>query len=217
MVYSTTLIDRREIARQTMAFYFARPTGFSFTAGQYIDIDAFEETRSMTLASTPCEAHLMIVTRMTGSSFKERLRSCPLGTAVTITGPLGSFGRRLQEGVPTIALAGGIGVTPFRSMALSRTFGTWSDDRLIVSVREHDDAALLDELAQYVSTTVILSGVHGRLDQERLEHHVAMPSSCQYLIAGTEGFTATMHNILSGLGVPNPQIHHDRFSGYTDA
>jgi ferredoxin-NADP reductase len=36
--YSSTLLSRTEVARDTMAFYFQKPPGFQFKAGQYIDL-----------------------------------------------------------------------------------------------------------------------------------------------------------------------------------
>ena len=37
-IHRVRLIARREVALRTMALYFERPAGFSFNAGQFIDL-----------------------------------------------------------------------------------------------------------------------------------------------------------------------------------
>ena len=37
-IYQVALKKRQEIAKGTMAFYFDRPAGFTFKAGQFIDL-----------------------------------------------------------------------------------------------------------------------------------------------------------------------------------
>src|SRR5690606_27711157 len=79
--YRTRLIARSEVARKTMAFYFERPAGFSFKAGQSIDLmlldpsetDSKGNTRAFTIASAPMEEHLMVVTRVRDTAFKRAL------------------------------------------------------------------------------------------------------------------------------------------------
>ncbi len=66
------LIARREVAKRTMALFFERPVGFSFKAGQFIDLmlldptetDSEGNTRAFTIASAPSEERLMIVIGM---------------------------------------------------------------------------------------------------------------------------------------------------------
>ncbi|HEV2732901.1 MAG TPA: hypothetical protein VGV15_22960, partial [Terriglobales bacterium] len=36
--YSSTLLGRKKVAEETMAFQLERPSGFQFKAGQYIDL-----------------------------------------------------------------------------------------------------------------------------------------------------------------------------------
>src|SRR5262245_66121313 len=98
-------LERREtVAEGTMAFYFSRPAGFQFRAGQSLamslvdppETDGKGNTRTFTIASAPHEAELMVATRMRDSAFKRYLKATPAGTPVRIGGPHGDM--LLQDG-----------------------------------------------------------------------------------------------------------------------
>jgi ferredoxin-NADP reductase len=75
------LNGREQVAEGTMAFYFEKPNGFEFRAGQAIDItlldppetDSEGNIRTFSIASSPFEDGLMIATRMRDSAFKRVL------------------------------------------------------------------------------------------------------------------------------------------------
>ena len=151
---TTKLAYRQEIAEGTMAFHFEKPPGWTFEAGQAIDItllapsetDAEGNTRTFTIASAPYEKSVMVATRMRDTAFKRMLKVMPVGTAVQMEGPAGDL--TLRDAARTaVFLSGGIGITPFRSIAFAaakehlphRIF-------LFYSNRRPEDAAFLAEL-----------------------------------------------------------------------
>src|SRR5688572_19331544 len=99
MPSKATLKGRKEIAAGTTAFYFERPTGFLFEAGQAIDLilphsavsSAKESVHAFSIASAPQESDLMIATRMRDSEFKKALAVLPVGTEVEVDGPFGTL------------------------------------------------------------------------------------------------------------------------------
>jgi ferredoxin-NADP reductase len=107
-----------------MAFHFEKPPGFAFKAGQALawtlidppETDDEGGMRNFSIASAPGEADLMIATRMRDTAFKRVLKTMPLGTEVHIVGPFGSLTLHQNTARPAVFLAGGIGITPFRSM-----------------------------------------------------------------------------------------------------
>jgi ferredoxin-NADP reductase len=121
----TRLLDRQGVADGTMAFYFEKPSGFEYKAGQFADYtlidppesDSEGDTRGFSLASAPYEPRLMATTRLRDTAFKRVLRTLPIGTA-----PAGRPLRRVDPAHdttrPAVFLTGGIGITPVRGIAL---------------------------------------------------------------------------------------------------
>jgi ferredoxin-NADP reductase len=123
-ITAAKLLSRHEVAEGTMAFRFERPAKWAFKAGQYLDMtlldppetDSEGNVRSFSIASGPHEETLMVATRMRDTAFKRVLRTMPLGTAVKIEGPSGEVTLPDSLKRTSVFLAGGIGITPFRSM-----------------------------------------------------------------------------------------------------
>lgn len=123
------LIDRQTVAQNTMEFRFAKPADITFTAGQNINIklsqllyeDKRGPRRTFTLSSAPYEDYLSVTTRMTGSGFKKTLAELPFGTEVEFMGPKGEFALQTRW-KQAVLIAGGMGITPFRSMILQSLY-----------------------------------------------------------------------------------------------
>ena len=151
------LKSRREIAEGTMAFHFEKPPGFAFKAGQALawtlldppETDDESRMRNFSIASAPGEPDLMIATRMRDTAFKRVLKTMPLGTEVRIVGPFGSLILHQNADRPAVFLAGGIGITPFRSMLRQAAEQKLPHHIfLFYSNRRPEDAAFLEELEE---------------------------------------------------------------------
>ena len=76
--YQSRLLSRVEVAQNTMAFHFEKPTGFDFTPGQSVDLtlinppetDAEGNTRTFYIASATFENQLIFATRMRDMALK---------------------------------------------------------------------------------------------------------------------------------------------------
>ena len=121
--YKVELKRREEVAEGTMAYYFEKPAGFQFKAGQFANdtpIDPPEAAvegnlRTFSLASAPLEEDLLVATRMPDTAFKRVLKQ---ERKIKLGGPFGAFTLYSDSTRPAVFLAGGIGITPFRSMIL---------------------------------------------------------------------------------------------------
>jgi ferredoxin-NADP reductase len=80
------------------------------------EMDAEGNVRSFSIASAPHEDTPMVATRMRDTAFKRVLNTMPLSSAVKIEGPSGSLTRHNNVKRTAVFLAGGIGITPFRSI-----------------------------------------------------------------------------------------------------
>ena len=121
--FRTRLLSRSSVAEGTIAFHFARPSGFSFKAGQAADLtllnppetDSEGNIRTFSIASPPFE-ELTFATRMRDTAFKRSLKVVPIGTEINVASPSGSFTLHRNANKPAVFLAGGIGITPFLSI-----------------------------------------------------------------------------------------------------
>jgi len=118
-----TLLDKRELKPDIFEFVFEKPQGFTFQAGQALNVklpellqeDPKGPRRVFTIASAPHEEHILITTRITSSRFKKSLQQISAGTEIEFAGPFGNF---VLKDLHVLMIAGGIGITPFRSMIM---------------------------------------------------------------------------------------------------
>src|SRR6266550_1208147 len=117
--YAVRLLRHEAAAWETRTFYFERPLGFRFTAGQSIEIalpvsDAPESDRihTFSICSAPFENHLAITTRLRDSPFKRTLRLLTQDDTVEVEGPYGKFVVTQKTPRPIVFLVGGVGITP---------------------------------------------------------------------------------------------------------
>ena len=234
------LKDRKEVAEGTMAFRFERPPHWAFKAGQYLDMtlldpaetDSEGNVRSFSIASAPHEDTLMVATRMRDTAFKRVLRTMPLGTAVKIEGPSGDLILQNNAARTVVLLAGGIGITPFRSMVFHGSEGDGYSLALFssIQIRRPEDAPFLAELqslerdnpkykliasmTEMEKSHQLWNGETGLIDQGMLGRHLKGATSPIYYIAGPPAMVKGLHVMLSKTGISDDDIRAEEFAGY---
>ena len=233
------LVSKLEVAERTFAFHFQKPPGWTFKAGQSLDMtlldppetDAEGNTRAFSIASAPHDETLMVATRMRDTAFKRVLSAMPPGSAVKIEGPSGDLTLHNNVHRPAVFLAGGIGITPFRSMVFRAT-----KDKLphriflFYSNRRPEDAPFLDELQalqeenphyKLIATMTEMAKSHrpwrgetGLLDKEMLAKYLADAVSPIYYVAGPPEMVKGLHGMINETGVDDDDIRAEEFSGY---
>lgn len=238
-IFTAKLKSRQEVAERTMAFHFEKPAGWTFKAGQFIDITLIDpaetdlegNTRGFSIASAPHEDTLMVATRMRDTAFKRVLKTMPLETAVKIEGPFGNLTLHNNATRPAVLLAGGIGVTPFRSI-LFRAAKEKLPHRIFLfySNRRPEDAPFLDALQalekenpnyKLIATMTEMEKSHqswagetGLINQELLARYLRNAVSPIYYIAGPAGMVKGLHTVLNQAGVDDDDIRTEEFIGY---
>jgi ferredoxin-NADP reductase len=238
-ITTARLLSRHEIAEGTMAFRFERPANWAFKAGQYLDMtlldppetDSEGNVRSFSIASGPNEETLMVATRMRDTAFKHVLRTMRLGTVVKIERPSGDLTLPDNFTRASVFLAGGIGITPFRSMiCLAAAERLRHQISLFYSNRRPEDAPFLDELqslerdnpkykliasmTEMAKSRRSWSGETGFINQEMLGRHLKDTASPIYYVAGPSAMVKALHEMLNKAGIKDDDIRAEEFSGY---
>jgi ferredoxin-NADP reductase len=233
------LVDRREVAERTLAFRFEKPGGFTFNAGQFIiltlvdppETDAEGDVRTFSIASAPEEDRLLVATRMRDSAFKRIVGRMPVGTEVRVEGPYGNLTLHSDAGRPAVFLAGGIGITPFRSLLVHASRARLPH-RLVLfyANRRPEDAAFLDELHAlqrdnprytFVGTMTAIEQSHrswhgetGHFSPTMLARALAREPQPIYYVAGPPAMVTGVRAMLKSAGVTNDDIRTEQFDGY---
>lgn len=237
--YTSRLIGREWVAHETLAVTLARPDGFSFSAGQYVDVtlnsllyqDDLGPIRSFSIASAPEEQDLLLVMRMRDTAFKRTLVALPLDTEVRFEGPIDDMAFSMDGGRPLVFLAGGVGVVPFLSGLRERASkGLPCDVTLFYSNARPEDAAYLDELTaltdripgyrlvptmtRMAESSAPWNGETGRMNVPMFERHLPTLAGAMYYLSGSPSFISSLRMQLQRAGVPPKDIEIELFTGY---
>jgi ferredoxin-NADP reductase len=222
------LKEVKEIAKETFEFTFEKPKNLSFTAGQYLEftlphenIDTRGVRRYFTIASSPTEDDLKIAVKIgpQSSSFKQKLAKLKKGDLLYATQRAGDF---VLPGDPKkeklLFIAGGIGITPFRSMIQYLEDQKIKSDIVLIYCNRNEDMIAYPKLN--VKVIDVLSdpkanfkGEKGRLDLEKLERLVPDVKSRLCYLSGPNKMVESYKKILKKAGVRPWRVKTDYFPG----
>jgi ferredoxin-NADP reductase len=234
-----TLVDRQQIALDTMAFWFEPDDGyFEFRAGQHVDLvfahphqgSENDNFRTFSLAGSPQEKKsIMIAMRMRKTIFKTALQAAALGTKFVVSRPRGSFALHKDATRPAVFLAGGIGIAPIRSI-LQHAAQERLEHKLYLfySNRNIGDAAFMEELENLGSQNhnfIFVPTVTGRraqtwphekghINDEMLKRYLVGLKGPLYYIAGPSGMVTAMTSLLNSSGVSEDDMKTEEFGDY---
>ena len=229
--------EKREVAKGTLLVVFdLQGADVDFRAGQYFWVELPDRghqdekglRRHISVVTSPTERGVLgLCTRLRDTAFKTTLAELEVGDEVEVEEPKGDY--RLPEDTSRdyVFVAGGIGITVFRSM-LRYIADTGEPYRvtLVYSNRDRESTPFLDELQELegripglklVLTMTEDDGWDGetrRVDAEMLRDHLGELGAHTFLVAGPPPMVEAVVEQISGAGVPDEQVLPDRFSGY---
>lgn len=237
--YHVKLKNRFPVADRTMAFELEKPPGFTFKPGQWVDItlpglasDApGGNVRGFSFASAPEDDLLMVATRMRDSAFKRAFGELPLESEVRITMTGGSFTLHNNADRTAIFLAGGIGVTPMRSILRHaaqkklphRIIFFFSNstpesapflEELTALQKENPNYTLVPTITRVDSGGSSWTGETGRINKAMLEKYTKDARSPIYYVVGPPAMVSGTQKMLEDAGCDSDDIRTEGFGGY---
>lgn len=227
------------IAADTWDFLFPLPKKFVFTPGQYMEwtlphskIDRRGTRRYFTIASSPTESTLRLGVKFytQSSSYKKALLG-ESDTQLIVGSQLsGDFTLPESKNQKLVFIAGGIGITPFRSMlkyCIDRK--EVRDIVLFYANRTSNELAyqdILDEAKNTLNTRVICTltdteripegwlGEVGRVNESMIQKYVPDYPDRLFYISGPRRMVTGFESVLRTLAVRHNHIKTDFFPGF---
>jgi ferredoxin-NADP reductase len=231
-----TVAEKREVAKGTLFVRFAVEDYPDYRPGHYFWVELPDRghqdekglRRHISLATSPTESGVVgLATRLRDTAFKRTLAELEVGDEVQVEEPKGSFLLPEDTSAEYVFVAGGIGITVFRSML---RFIADKDlpyrVTLVYSNRDRESAAFLDELEelerQVEGLRVILTmtddpgweGETRQLDADVLAELVGGLEGKTFLVAGPPAMAEGVSESLRGAGLPEDRVLVDGFTGY---
>ena len=235
-----TLTDKVQLAKDAMEFAFKPAHKFSYLPGQYMEwtlphthFDARGNRRYFTLASSPTEKKLLLGVKFShgGSSFKKALFALDTTTPLVAGQLSGEFTLPKDPKQKLAFFAGGIGITPFRSMIkyVSDTHES-RDIVLCYSNKVAEEIAykdIFDEAQKKFGLKVVytLTDIHniphgwkgetGRIDEEMIKKEIPDFSERLFYLSGSQPMVNAYEKVLKKIGVSQKNVKKDFFPGLT--
>jgi predicted ferric reductase len=199
---------------------------FKFKAGQFANYTFLQKgmwyTHPFSFSSDWNGKNIRISVKNVGD-FTSQIPTLTPGTKVIIDGPLGVFTEKKAVKDKYLFIAGGIGITPFRSLIESLSKKE-KDIVLLYGNKTPEDIVFENELKNFPHKShVVLSHVTsdnvenkfevGRIDEEKINKFVPDVRDREIYICGPVPMMNSVLSILEKLGIPSGQIHYERF-GY---
>ena len=157
-----------------------------------------------------------------GSEFKKLINELEIGSKVNARGPFGEFVLDTNDKTTQVFIAGGIGITPFRSIIKNNI-----DNKLnvpIYLIYSNSDAEFIfkNELDNWMKDNINLkieyidTSITGRIDSAKLNSILSTNNltKSKIWIVGPKLFVDAMEDALNEIKISQDQIKVEKFSGY---
>ncbi len=199
---------------------------FRFESGQYANINIFAGgiwwSKHPFSFSAPYDGKMIRFSIKALGDYTSKIQNVPMGARVLIDGPLGLFVERTALRNKFLLIAGGIGITPLRSMVSDLVFKNKNTvllygvktEKDFVFKREIDDLAEKSELlgVHYVLSSPEPGFESGYIDKEKIIRLVPDFYEREVFLCGPPLMMNSVVSSLKELGFPKKNIHFEKFS-----
>jgi len=227
---------KKEEAPGIATFYFSPEKKIPFKPGQFAFLN-FESggklySKHFTISSPPERKKIEFTTIVSNSGYKQALDGLELGHEAGIGKPMGKFTLDLRKSDKVAFLAGGIGITPVRSILESLASSKRPKGLEITvfhSSRKHDSIVFgkkLEKVAESLGFAQVIHtitdedpeswlGEKGFIDRRMVKRHVDDEQNTTFFISGPPGFCQAMEKmLLEQVAVKEEMLVKETFSGY---
>lgn len=232
-----TLKQKVQLSRDTYDFIFSKPN-FSFTPGQYMEwtlghekTDDRGNRRYFTLASSPTENNVRIGVKFypESSSYKKGLFNLPIGAKIVAGQLSGDFTLPKDKNKKLVFVAGGIGITPFRSIIKYLLDTNQKRDIVMIYSNKEEqeiaystlfDKAKIIGLKIYYTLTNLnkipqgWQGLQGHVSADQIRQIIPDYMERIFYLSGPHAMVKGFEKELSEMGVNKKKIKVDYFPGF---
>jgi ferredoxin-NADP reductase len=237
--YTIKFIKKINVAKDTYSFYFKRPNGFEFIAGQYnrwtLPITATDgrgSSRFFTISSPPSEKDTLVVTtKIIQSDFKKELVKLHENQEIKIFGPMGQFVLDENNLDENIFIAEDLGITPFYGMLMEAAatnsnklltlFVSFSVpeemvflDELTKLTQEHQNSKVVYTITKPQESKKMWNGETGKITEKLIKKYTKDLTKSIFYVVGPPHMVENTQKLLEDMNIPNEHIRTEQFSGY---
>jgi len=214
------LLDSRLEVSNVMTFVF--DTGeLSWIAGQYqkyilsqAGTTKAETEHWFTIASAPTEGVIYLSARISSSTFKQTLKALTPGETIQRRSLKGDFTWEEESNRPVVLIAGGIGITPFRSILLERQAANKKLNATLLYFNRTDKIPFLEELkalAKKHTEFTLVPIVGESINAQNILSRTPQTTDQIFYFSGPKPVVESVGEELKRSGIT---LKQDRFSGY---
>lgn len=233
--FNLRLLRREQLSERVYNYVFQAEKHLHYLPGQYMEwtlakvaYDGRGNRRTFTIASAPREKEIMLGVKFyePSSSFKRSLMSMQPGDYIIAGQVAGNFTLPKNPKQKLLFVAGGVGITPFRSMLQQIILSREDRDIILFYLSSsRREIVYTDVLQQAQNRGVIIvpivsnttaDGKRGSsaLTAELLGRYVKDIDKRKVYISGPNAMVAKTSRLLASQGVRRSHIITDNFSGY---
>jgi len=235
--FTLTLLNKKELSDGTFEFVFAPDRKMAFRPGQYLEwtlghrfSDNRGNRRYFTIASSPTEKEVRLGVKFykPSSTFKRALWAMKENGTLSASHVAGDFVLPTDKKKKLVFIAGGIGVTPFRSMA--QYLVDTKDARPVTLLYSNKVASeiaykeVFDTAAQAIGMKTIYAltneptpvpgTYNGFIDAALIAREIPDYRERIFYISGPHGMVEAFKTTLHDMGVSRFHIKSDYFPGF---